>query len=98
MTSDPPERKCRVCGCTQYNACMTDEGTCHWISDDLCSECEDGRDIPHKNGSGGLILDSDGKVVDEYCNHIETYYECVYNVTRCRSCDAVLEYLDGDYE
>lgn len=32
----PEERKCRVCGCTQNNAC---EGGCHWVEEDLCSKC-----------------------------------------------------------
>lgn len=27
---------CRVCGCTQNNAC---EGGCYWVEPDLCSEC-----------------------------------------------------------
>ena len=35
-------RKCRVCGCTDDKACL-DEKTgepCHWVEDDLCSNCE----------------------------------------------------------
>lgn len=32
-------RKCRVCGCTDLNACMTAEGPCSWISDCVCSAC-----------------------------------------------------------
>ena len=31
-----PERACRVCGCTEDNAC---EGGCWWVEDDLCSAC-----------------------------------------------------------
>lgn len=31
-------RKCRVCGCTDNNAC---EGGCHWVEQDLCSNCVD---------------------------------------------------------
>jgi len=30
------ERKCRVCGCTQNNACP---GGCYWVDDDLCNRC-----------------------------------------------------------
>lgn len=30
------EAVCRVCGCTQYNAC---EGGCYWVEPDLCSKC-----------------------------------------------------------
>lgn len=30
------ERTCRVCGCTDSNAC---EGGCCWVEEDLCSQC-----------------------------------------------------------
>ena len=30
------EAVCRVCGCTQYNAC---DGGCYWVEPDLCSKC-----------------------------------------------------------
>ncbi|HWS43317.1 MAG TPA: hypothetical protein VN421_09570 [Pseudoflavonifractor sp.] len=30
------ERKCRICGCTQDNACP---GGCYWVAPDLCSAC-----------------------------------------------------------
>lgn len=30
------EQRCRVCGCTQNNACP---GSCYWVEDDLCSKC-----------------------------------------------------------
>lgn len=30
------ERKCRVCGCTWFNAC---KNGCYWIEENLCSEC-----------------------------------------------------------
>ena len=36
--SPAPARKCRICGCTDAQAC---EGGCTWIGDDLCSNCED---------------------------------------------------------
>lgn len=29
-------QSCRVCGCTQDNAC---EGGCYWVEDDLCNRC-----------------------------------------------------------
>lgn len=32
------EKRCRVCGCTENNAC---EGGCYWVEDDLCSKCEE---------------------------------------------------------
>lgn len=36
------ERECRVCGCTEENACLEPEvGACVWVEDDLCSACAD---------------------------------------------------------
>lgn len=35
-TEVPIERKCRVCGCTEDNAC---EGGCYWVGEDLCNKC-----------------------------------------------------------
>jgi hypothetical protein len=32
--------KCRVCGCTEDHACLTEEGPCYWVEDDLCSACQ----------------------------------------------------------
>lgn len=33
-------RRCRICGCTDDNACM---GGCYWVEDDLCSSCVSAR-------------------------------------------------------
>ncbi len=30
---------CKVCGCTEDNACMTPDGPCYWVEPDLCSTC-----------------------------------------------------------
>ena len=33
-------RSCRICGCTDDEGCMDDDGEmCHWVEDDLCSAC-----------------------------------------------------------
>lgn len=32
-------RTCRVCGCTDDRACVTEAGPCSWVSADLCSAC-----------------------------------------------------------
>lgn len=34
---DTEDRACRVCGCTDYEACSP--SGCHWVDVDLCSEC-----------------------------------------------------------
>ena len=28
---------CRHCGCTENDACETEDGPCHWVSEDVCS-------------------------------------------------------------
>lgn len=63
-------RACRVCGCTENNAC---EGGCWWVEDDLCSSCVgkvvSAGDRPvkfwrlGKRTSGRLL---DGRTWDEY--------------------------------
>lgn len=39
---DLDERRCRECGCTDYNACFDERRgePCHWVEADLCSNCE----------------------------------------------------------
>lgn len=33
-------RACRVCGCTEHCACVSESGeACHWVEHDLCSVC-----------------------------------------------------------
>jgi len=34
------EPSCRVCGCTEDNACVDDDGPCGWAEDDLCTACK----------------------------------------------------------
>ena len=35
---------CRVCGCTEWTACVGEDGTaCHWTEPDLCSACASGE-------------------------------------------------------
>jgi len=38
--TEKPERRCRECGCTEDNACITPMGPCYWVTKDLCSACE----------------------------------------------------------
>lgn len=36
------ERECRICGCTDLNACVDVDGEpCAWMDEDLCSACAD---------------------------------------------------------
>jgi hypothetical protein len=38
-------RRCRVCGCTDNNACLTLGQPCRWFEPDLCSACL-GKSVP----------------------------------------------------
>jgi hypothetical protein len=34
------QRACRVCGCTEFDACVDVLGrACYWVERDLCSGC-----------------------------------------------------------
>lgn len=35
-SGEPDEWRCRVCGCTEDNAC---DGGCEWVEPNLCSAC-----------------------------------------------------------
>lgn len=37
MAAKAKERSCRICGCTEFNACITPKGPCSWVEVDLCS-------------------------------------------------------------
>ncbi len=39
MCKDDP--MCRICGCTDAEACGTAKGPCTWVAPGLCSECAD---------------------------------------------------------
>ena len=60
---------CRVCGCTEHNACP--DG-CWWIEDDLCSNCEGLEAVPERpvefdrvgKKAAGRVLD--GRTWDEF--------------------------------
>lgn len=61
------EQVCRVCGCTQNNACP---GGCSWVEPDLCSDCaEPGEPVEVFMGhcQCGMAVDDD----DEICPNCE---------------------------
>ncbi len=33
------EMTCEVCGCSEFNACITPTGPCFWVTPNLCSGC-----------------------------------------------------------
>jgi len=43
----PSLRRCRVCGCTDMNACWDPKVNhpCYWVEDDLCSACVDEQQL-----------------------------------------------------
>lgn len=47
------EQTCRGCGCTDARACMTQDGPCWWVGEDLCSACADAlHTLPALAGDG----------------------------------------------
>ena len=49
ILNDPSQtaRHCRLCSCTELNACINANGdSCWWVSEDLCSHCVDGSGDP----------------------------------------------------
>ncbi|HHA2858090.1 hypothetical protein B9Y88_02810 [Stenotrophomonas maltophilia] len=52
--SEAAVRACRVCGCTDFQAC---EGGCWWVAADLCSSCSDAPSgDPRESSSRGATL------------------------------------------
>ena len=49
------ERRCRVCACTELNAC---EGGCSWVAEDLCSRCVDPTAVSQRRSAGPIVRTS----------------------------------------
>ena len=65
------EQKCRVCGCTDNNAC---EGGCYWVEHDLCSSC---ADVPCEE-DGLFYCDKDD------CPFNDREWECQFDPAKHR--------------
>lgn len=48
--------RCRVCGCTENNACEGDLGGCYWVEPDLCSGCAPDDHSGLIRLKGGIIV------------------------------------------
>ena len=59
------ERECRVCGCTDRQACSTPSGPCHWVAWDLCSACAQYEAAVMDNLPPGYVERPSGLVVPE---------------------------------
>jgi hypothetical protein len=44
------ERACRICGCTENNACITAAGPCSWVQADLCSNPDCIKRVERRGG------------------------------------------------
>jgi len=73
---------CKVCGCTDDNACITEEGHCHWVMKGLCSACY--IELPPGEncfkGDVGLIIAKEcrccGLIIEGAPWHGRTYFTC----------------------
>jgi hypothetical protein len=66
VSSDAAEgQRCEVCGCTEFSACRTPEGPCHWVQPGLCSGCASSEtvtaahegwqsEVPDMNAKGAI--------------------------------------------
>lgn len=45
---------CRHCGCTDFQACVTDGIPCHWVEPGLCSACVEAEQQDSEGGTYGL--------------------------------------------
>lgn len=46
---------CRVCGCTETDACVNDDGPCGWVETDLCSACVGARPMKSAPRDGRIL-------------------------------------------
>lgn len=61
---------CKICGCTDTNACVhPDFGACWWVDDDheLCSHCVELPEDPEIEKTADLNLDITKPICD--CDH-----------------------------
>lgn len=77
------EKSCKICGCTENHACVTEKGPCSWILPNLCSACAVELS-PEENAQGnyGLLIEKQCQT----CAHLveskdlpqgyENYWEC----------------------
>lgn len=62
---------CRVCGCTDNNACITEVGPCWWVEEELCSACDNLEKIDMQThrfitGAMGTGKESISKLLNYY--------------------------------
>ncbi len=98
------EGKCRVCGCTEDNACVTEHGSCHWVQENLCSVCADFSQMPAAyqeaiNQSIGEVMGEEYPEIGEaFKKHWSKYYfECVFPETPGEKEKGEISCSFGDY-
>lgn len=69
-------RACRVCGCTEISACVTEAGPCWWVEGDLCSACAPAAPPPttegrvlHAMGRGVWTVEVLRRLLPDYSAH-----------------------------
>jgi hypothetical protein len=61
----PQTQKCKICGCTDGQAC---EGGCSWVKFDLCSACAEKGTQTHHTHTRGSHSDDFNDVEPCYCD------------------------------
>lgn len=75
---------CKVCGCTDDNACMTDDGPCHWITMDQnwCSACA--LEVPADPSKNERCS---GWLIDKSCMYCANLIPDKFRVQTIWTCD-----------
>ena len=78
--------QCRVCGCTQLNAC---QGGCYWVEEDLCNVCSEVLTLcPHEVTSEAYDIYRDDVGIVEYTKKC---YQCGKEILWSHGHTSVLE-------
>lgn len=78
------QRTCKLCGCTEDNACITDEGPCSWVLNNICSACViELTEDQHNQGPFSILILKDCR----HCNNLteqEFWYGVRYTCNKGR--------------
>jgi len=91
--------RCRVCGCTEMDACPVG---CSWVEEDLCSVCAQAvagllewEDAAHRANLGALLREYRRRLRADRREHIEQFVDANYCAVRCITIEQLAEWMDA---
>ena len=68
---------CRICGCTDTNACVTEAGACWWANGerDICSACVE--EEVHEDSNNSNEWKPNWKMAESYLYEMKSAYESI---------------------